>query len=144
NDDVFEPAENFYVTLFAANGAGLAVERATGLILDDDERALDRLVWGEVPSPQYSGRPFVATITALDGLGRPTTNFGGSVSIQAVANSRDVIAGAGTNIWDQPLGAFFHDDRAQVIYLPDEIGVAGQINALSLRVAVVPGQALSN
>jgi hypothetical protein len=144
NDDAFEPSEDFQINLFAAYGAVLARDSATGIILDDDAGALDRFVWSEVPSPQYAGLPFLATITALDGLGRIATNFAGPVSIQAVANSRAASAGAGTHAWEQPLGSFFQDDRAQVIYLPEEIGDAGQINALSLRVTATPGQTLSN
>ena len=42
------------------------------------------------------------------------------------------------------MGTFFHDACTQVIYLADEIGAAGKINALALNVTTAPGQTLSN
>jgi hypothetical protein len=66
------------------------------------------------------------------------------VKVSGVADSREVKVGADTNLWEFPLGALYHDARTQVIYLPEELGGAGQINALALDVASVPGQTLSN
>lgn len=143
-DDVFEPAEIFFLNLFSPFAALLPSGRGTATILDDDAGELDRFVWGPVPSPQYAGVPFMATLTAVDGLNRTATNFNGPVFVQTVANSREASIGGGTNLWEQPLGAYFHDSRAQVIYRPEEIGTAGQITALALHVASLPGQTLSN
>jgi len=42
------------------------------------------------------------------------------------------------------MGTFYHDSRAQVIYLANEIGAAGKINALSLNILAAPGQTMSN
>ena len=143
-DDLFEPAEIFFLNLFSPFAAVLPNGRGTATILDDDAGELDRFVWGPVPSPQHAGVPFMASLTAVDGLNRTATNFNGQVFVQAVANSRDASIGNGTNLWGQPLGTFFHDSRAQVIYRPEEIGTAGQITALALHIVSLPGQSLSN
>jgi uncharacterized repeat protein (TIGR01451 family) len=143
-DDAFESAEIFFLNLFSPFAAVLPNGRGTATILDDDAGELDRFVWGPVPSPQYAGVPFMTALTAVDGLNRKATNFNGPVFVQTVANSREASIGTGTNLWEQPLGAFFHDSRAQVVYRPEEIGTAGQITALALHIASLPGQTLSN
>ena len=143
-DEMFEPTEVFFLNLFSPFAAVLSNARGTATILDDDAGELDRFVWGSVPSPQYEGVPFMASLTAVDGLHRTATNFNGPVFVQAVANSREASMGSGTNLWEQPLGAFFHDSRAQVIYRPEEIGATGEITAMALHVASLPGQTLSN
>ena len=143
-DGVFEQTEVFFLNLFSPSAAVLLNGRGTATILDDDAGELDRFVWGPVLSPQYAGVPFMATLTAVDGLNRTATNFNGPVFVRTVANSREAAIGGGTNLWEQPLGASFHDSRTQVIYRPEEIGTAGQITALALHVASLPGQTLSN
>ncbi len=143
-DNRFESNETFAVTLFNSFAAIVSSIPSVGTILDDDDTELDHFVWSEVPSPQFAGLPFIATLTAYDGLNRPATQFNGAVTIRGIADSREVIAGTATNLWEYPLAALFHDARTQVIYLPEDLGSAGKINALSLQVATSPGQVLSN
>jgi len=42
------------------------------------------------------------------------------------------------------MGTLFHDARTQIIYLADEVGAPGKINALALNVTAAPGQTMSN
>lgn len=143
-DNRFEPSESFMMAL--TNSAGAFLSRAVGTctIQDDDDGELDHFVWSTVPSPQFVNQPFIATLSARDGLDRLATAFNGPVTVRGVADSREVTAGDGTNDWEFPLGTFYHDARTQVIYPPEELGGAGRINALSLQLATIPGQILSN
>jgi uncharacterized repeat protein (TIGR01451 family) len=143
-DRRFEPAETFAVTLSGLFGALAGRNQAWATITDDDDGELDHFTWSNVPSPQYVDLPFMATLTARDGLDRVATSFADSVDLRGVADSRELMAGAGTNAWENPLGTFYHDSRTQVIYLAEELGGPGSINALALNVVSVPGQTLSN
>ena len=143
-DARFEGTETLVVTLSTPFSASISRSTGTITVLDDDDRELDHFDWSEVPSPQYAGVPFFATLTARDGLNRTATSFHGPVNVRAAASSRAVTIGAGTNTWEQPLGTLFHDARTQVIYLPEELGSAGRLTGLSLQVTNVPGQTLSN
>ena len=143
-DNRFEPTETFGVTLSSPVGSLLSRSQALGTILDDDSSELDHFIWNDIASPQYAGAPFLATLTARDGLDRTATAFSGLVTLRGVADSREVTVGAGTNLWEYPLGTLYHDARTQVIYLPEELGSAGKINALALQVAGLPGQPLTN
>lgn len=143
-DNRFEPAETFAVGLSNSVGAFLSRSVGFGTIRDDDDTELDHFVWNTVPSPQFVDLPFFATLSARDGLDRPATGFNGSMTVRGVANSREIIAGTGTNEWEFPLGTLYHDARTQVIYLPEELGGPGKINALALQITGTPGQTLSN
>ncbi len=143
-DDRFESQEFFVLELFNAFGVVANGAPARCVIQDDDDRVMDHFVWSEVPSPQFANVPFTASLSARDGLDRPATDFNGAVAIRGIAESREAAAGSGTNTWDYPLVALFHDARTQVIYLPEELGGVGKINGLSLSVAISPGQVLSN
>ncbi len=50
--------------------------------------------------------------------------------------------GTGTSAWNYPMRTGYEDSRTQVIYLADEIGTSGAINALALDFTKVPGQTL--
>jgi uncharacterized repeat protein (TIGR01451 family) len=143
-DNRFEPAETFAVGLSNSVGAFLSRPVGIGTIRDDDDTELDHFVWNTVPSPQFVDLPFTVTLSARDGLDRPATGFNGSVTVRGVADSHEIIAGPGTNEWEFPLGTLYHDARTQVIYLPEELGGPGRINALALQIASTPGQTLSN
>ncbi|HEY2952501.1 MAG TPA: M36 family metallopeptidase [Verrucomicrobiae bacterium] len=143
-DNLFESNETFFVTLSSPANALLARAQGTGTILDDDSLELDHFAWSQVPSPQFVHTPFAATITAQDGLNRTVTNFTGPVSISGVAHAQDITAGMGTNAWESPMGTLYHDERTQVIYLANEIGGPGRINALALFVDTIPGQTMTN
>ncbi len=52
--------------------------------------------------------------------------------------------GTGTDSWDYPMHAFYHDARTQTIYLASEIGRAGYITAIALDVVTIPGQVLNS
>lgn len=143
-DRRFEPGESFTLTLFNTVGIVPPGTPPTVTILDDDDRELDHFVWSDVPSPQFVDVPFITTLSARDGLDRPTTSFTGPVAVRGIANRRSVGIGSGTNTWDYPLATLFHDARTQIIYLPGELGGAGTINGLTLTLAAAPGQTLSN
>jgi outer membrane protein W len=87
---------------------------------------------------------FFATVTARDGRGDIFPDFNGTVRVSAISASRVTAIGEGTNTSEFPMGTFYHDSRAQVIYLANEIGAAGKINALSLNILAAPGQTMSN
>ena len=65
------------------------------------------------------------------------------MALSGLAGSRKATFGAGTNIWEKPMGTEFHDARTQIIYMV-ELGGAGLISALALDVTTPPGQTLSN
>ena len=143
-DRRFEPEEDFALVFFNAVGLVPPPAAPKAAIRDDDDRELDHFVWSEIPSPQFVDLPFIATLSARDGLDRPATSFTGPVDLRAIASRRSAGIGDGTNAWDFPLATLFHDARAQVIYLPEELGGAGKINGLTLSLLTVPGQTLSN
>jgi len=143
-DRRFEPTETFVMTLSNSFGALISRPSGTATILDDDGSELDHFVWSTVPSPQFVDVPFVATLSARDGFDRPATGFNGPVTIRGAADSREIIAGTGAEPWEYPLGTLFHDARTQVIYLPEDLGGPGKINALALQLTNAPGQMLSN
>ena len=104
---------------------------------------LDHYAWGPIVSPQTSGEPFVATITALDAVNSRVTNFNGCVTLSRGGESTNTV-GTGTTTVVYPLGTFYHDERSQIIYQPGEIGAAGRITALALYVTTLPGQVMNN
>ena len=143
-DTVFETNEAFQVRLFNVGNALLAQSQGTATIADNGFVSLDSFRWDAINSPQQAGSPFFATVTARDGRNDIFTGFNGTVRVSGISASRVTAIGEGTNTWEFPMGAFYHDSRAQVIYLANEIGAAGKINALSLNILAAPGQTLSN
>ncbi len=143
-DNIFEPTETFHVILSAPANVTLSDSLGVGTILDDDATALDHFELSEIPSPSPANIPFPVTITAKTGLNETATNYTGIVALRAFQRGQDQSVGSGTNLWEVPLGALYHDARVQSIYLAGEIGGAAKFNALALDVAAVPGQALTN
>ncbi len=143
-DTVFETNESFGVRLFNASNGLLLGGAGTATITDNGFVALESFKWAPIGSPQQVGAPFLATVTALDGRGDIFPEFNGTVRVSAISASRVTGIGEGTNAWEFPMGTFYHDSRAQMIYLANEIGAAGKLNALSLNILAAPGQTLSN
>ena len=143
-DSIFETNEVFYVRLFSLVNAGAARPQASATIADNGFLSLDHFQWEPIASPQQAGTPFNATLRARDGRGDVFAGFNGVVRLSGISDSRVAAIGEGTNSWEFPMGTLYHDSRAQVIYLADEIGAAGKINALSLNIIAAPGQTLSN
>jgi uncharacterized repeat protein (TIGR01451 family) len=143
-DTIFESNEVFYARLFGVVNASLGNLQGRATIIDNGFVDLDHFKWAPIASPQVAGAAFTATITARDGRDDLYTGFNGVVRIAAVSASRGTEIGAGTNRWEAPMGTFYHDSRTQTIYLADEIGAAGKINALALNVMTAPGQTMSN
>ncbi|HEU5068908.1 MAG TPA: Calx-beta domain-containing protein [Verrucomicrobiae bacterium] len=85
---VNEPDETFLVRLTAAANATLGTNLATGTILNDDAvpGRLDHFVFSPVPSPQYTNRPFLLTVKAVDYLGNPAS-FSGSALLTAQSDA---------------------------------------------------------
>lgn len=143
-DRRFEPTETFVVNLSVAVNAILSRAQGRATILDEDAEELDRFEWSPVAPLQFVDAPFVVSLTAKDGLDRIATNFTGLVQVAGIIDRRQIVTGSGTNVWDQPMGALFHDGRTQLIYLPEELDGPGRINALALQVQRAPGQILTN
>ncbi len=117
---------------------------ATGTILDDDAARLHHFAWNAIAPTQYLHEPFTVALTAQDALNRTVTDFTGPVAIRGSVSNRVTTSGTGTNRWEFPLGAYYHDSRIQVIYPAAELGGPGRITALALDLAARPGQVLSN
>jgi hypothetical protein len=90
--------------------------------------------------------------TGLDGF-EFKANDGGTAPIGGDSNIATIsievsytatTVGTGTSTWDFPMQTYWHDSRTQVIYLAGEIGTSGDITALALYVATLPGQPLNN
>lgn len=143
-DRVFETNEFFHLNFTYAVNAFPSPAEVPCTILDDDETEFHSLVWSTIGPTQFLQVPFSATLTALDGLGRRVPGFNGSVSLLAGRQSQMVTIGSGTNLWEHPLGAAFHDGRLQVLYYSNEVGRAGRITALALNIGKTPDQVLNN
>jgi hypothetical protein len=143
-DKAAESAENFFINLSAPINASLEDAQGQGTILDNGFTELDHFTVTGWPSPQYAGTPFVASVMAKDARNNPFHGFAGRVSIRGLLPQPEVLVGAGTSTWANPLGTLYHDARTQVIYLADELGGAGNLSGLSLFVTTPPGQTLSN
>lgn len=141
-DQLSETNETFSVVLSGAVNATLARSQGIGTILDDDTGALSRFVWDPIPWEQQYGAPFPVMVTAKDALGNTAVNFSGPVSLAGWAAARQSTVGPGDGSWEAPMGAYFHDQRVQAIYLPAEVGEASRITALALLVRSPPGQTL--
>ncbi|MCU0771230.1 MAG: immunoglobulin domain-containing protein [Verrucomicrobia bacterium] len=103
---------------------------------------LDHFAWSTLPSPQIDKAPFPATITAEDYLNRRVTNFNACIPLSSVTVRSNQL-GNGNSLVNFPLGTYYHDERTQAIYPPQEIGAAGPITSLSLEVVTRPGQTLN-
>lgn len=143
-DDRAETNEIFLLNLTGVGNATLARSQAIGTILDDDAGKLDGFAFETMPSPRWINTPFSVSISARDALGQLVSGFNGSVQLGGLSDHRTVEIGSATNTWEWPLGAYFHDERTQVIYLADEIGGPTRLTALALDIAAPPGQILSN
>jgi uncharacterized repeat protein (TIGR01451 family) len=143
-DRQFEPSETFELNLSAAVNATISRAQGIATILDDDATELDHFEWSPMAALQFVDVPFVASLTAKDGLDRVAANFNGPVEITGISDRRQIVVGSGTNGWDRPMGTLFHDGRTQVIYLPEELGGPGRVNALALQIQAAPGQILTN
>ncbi|MCC6131524.1 MAG: hypothetical protein IT186_16525, partial [Acidobacteria bacterium] len=99
---------------------------------------VDHFAWSPIPSPQVAGRPFPATLTALDVFENEVASFEGTASLSGRTVLPEVTVGTGTNRWNFPLGAFNQDSRLQLILRTNEIGAERRITALTLEVDTAP------
>ena len=104
---------------------------------------VDHLEWSAVPSPQTANIPFTATLTAKDASGSVVTNFEGNALLNAFEPVVETTSGIGTGTNAYPFAGSSYENRSQAIYLPVEVGSAGQIETVGFELASVPG-ALSN
>ena len=139
-----EADETFLVKLSSPVNANLAGSQGQGTIVDDDAGALDHFDWATVASPQYLDVPWAVALTAKDGLNNTIANFRGPVSLTGLTARRELAVGGASNVWNYPMGAYFHDQRLQAIYLAGELGAPAKITSLALSVSARPGQTLSN
>ena len=66
------------------------------------------------------------------------------IDFQGYNNCVSVTIGTGTSGWDYPIHTYYHDSRTQVIYLAEEIGMAGTITALALDIENAPDETMEN
>ncbi len=119
--------------------AGTAQTRSATLTA----RPASQFRWNSIASPQEVDAPFAATITALDSAGATVTAFTASAALNGQVATTGTV-GAGTGAWSFPLGTYYHDARAQVIYLQSELGAATTLNGLALNISSNSGQTLNN
>lgn len=119
--------------------SGSAVARTASLTV----RTVSRFAWGAISSPQQEGTPFSATITAKDESNSTVTAFTGPVALSGVVSATTTV-GVATNGWVYPMSTYYHDARAQVVYLQSELGGANVLQGLALNVSTLPGQSLGN
>ena len=133
--------------LFAVAGTGvpglLSSGPFTATFSIAEQPALDSFAWGAISSPQAVDTPFLATITAKDQFGGTFADFASTAILSAHMASTSTV-GAGTAGWIYPMSTYYHDARAQVIYLQSELGGDQRLSGLALDVATAPGQALEN
>jgi hypothetical protein len=111
-------------------------------------RLLDHFAWSLLASPQYVGQPMAAQLIAQDAENMTVFRFTNTVSLAGliaggVVNT-NIGIGAGTSSATYPMGAWYHDQRTQVIYLANEIGGACSITSLAVNVTTIPGQTMQN
>ncbi|MBP7829551.1 MAG: S8 family serine peptidase [Kiritimatiellae bacterium] len=106
-------------------------------------RGISQFAWNSISSPQQEGAAFTATITAKDESNATVTAFAGPVALSGVVSATSTV-GTATNGWIYPMSTYYHDARAQVIYLQSELGSVTVLQGLGLNVATVPGQSLGN
>ncbi|MBI5388234.1 MAG: M36 family metallopeptidase [Verrucomicrobia bacterium] len=141
---LYQTNRTYFVDLTVPVNAFLNRGLGTGTILDDDDEHIHHFVWSSFGPTHYLREPAAVSLIAKDALNRTVTTYDGSVFVQASTSNRLVGLGAGTNLWNLPFGAYYHDARLQSIYTADEVGPAGRITSLALDVAARPGQVLSN
>lgn len=104
---------------------------------------VDHYRWSTIASPQIPGRPFNATITAVDAGGNLVTNTSGYLLLTGVSTKRTIGSGLSTSTLF-PLGANSHDQRTQVIYSTSQLGTAPiTLSSIALYVEAQPGQPLN-
>ena len=124
---------------FSNQTSGGTVARTASLTA----RGISQLVWNSISSPQLQGAAFTATLTAKDSQTQTVAAFTGPVALSGVVSATSTV-GTATNGWIYPMSTYYHDARAQVIYLQGELGGATVLQGLALDVATVPGQSLGN
>ena len=133
-----------FATVAAYNESGIEGEYAPELTWTPSaSRPLDHFTWGPIPSPQTAGTPIDVSLLAQDASNLTLSSYAGNARLSSLMSKTSTLGnGAGSSIY--PMAASSDDARTQVIYLPGEVGPAGWIQALALKVKTVPGQTLKN
>jgi hypothetical protein len=133
--------------LFSVSGTGvpgiLSSGPFTATFTIPESPALDTFAWSTISSPQAVDVPFLATLTAKDQFGDTFADFASTANLGAYVVSTGSV-GAGSTGWIYPLSTYYHDARAQVIYLQSELGGATGLHGLALDVSTTPGQTMNN
>ncbi|MGC3988231.1 MAG: Calx-beta domain-containing protein [Chthoniobacteraceae bacterium] len=87
--------------------------------------AFDHFAWGAVASSQQAGTPFSITLTAEDAGNNTVTGYSGSVALSTLGAPHTT--GTGTIQSYDIFPYYEYSARVQSLYLPAEIGHAGQI-----------------
>jgi uncharacterized repeat protein (TIGR01451 family) len=80
-DTLVESNESFRLVFSVTNATSLRTQAVCTILADDGLGTVQRFVWSLVPSPQQIATPIPVTITALDPLNQPVTNFNGPVAL---------------------------------------------------------------
>ncbi len=99
-----------------------------------------RFGWNTIASPQLPSQAFDVTLTAQDNAGNTITDYTGTAAL-SLPDYRQV--GSATGGMSLPLDTILHDSRTQILYTANEVGGAGTIRALALKVLVAPVQAMN-
>ena len=124
------PRAGVTITASAAGATG-----ASG-VFDVGLGALDRFTWSAIASPQVVGAPFTATVTAQDFYSNTVTDFTGAAALSVGTPVRLTGTGASNDAY---LFSTSDQQRNQAIYLPSEIGPAGQIAVIAINPNVTSG-----
>lgn len=79
-DTLVENNETFRLVLSVTNAIAVNTQAVCTILADDGLGTVQTFAWSEIPSAQERGTPFPVTITALDAIGAPATNFLGTVT----------------------------------------------------------------
>lgn len=80
-----ESDETFTLNLSGASSASITTAQGIGTILNDDglPGQIDHFTWSAVPSPQYAGESFLASVTAKDFNEITVSNYNGPAPVSA-------------------------------------------------------------
>jgi hypothetical protein len=115
-----QPLTTYFWRLVARQGA----EQTTGTVWQFTTPLvgpLHHFAWSTLSSPQYTGSPFAATVTARDAKNYLVTNFNGAATLSAAAEPSNLGSPDSTLLPDAFHAAYASYDRATVGYafMPD-------------------------
>lgn len=100
--------------------------------------AVSKFAWSTINSPQVLNAAFPVSVTAQDAAGNTVTSYSSTAALSSAnAFTQNVGDGSVTNNVI-PFNSTFSKCRSQQVLLASEIGAAGQITSLALKLTSVP------